>query len=283
MILTNKYNLPEPIYKAVTAHKHKQGTYSVTEILNPPRIVHLSRRHFDDMEEDVSDRIWALLGTSVHAILERGAGRNQFSEEYLSQDFPGGVTLTGTADLFDAETGMLTDYKVTSVWSVIYGERKEDWEKQLNIYAWLYRLQGFPVKGIQVVAILRDWQKSKVFDDNYPSTNVVTIPLDLWGLDEQRDYTETLIDTLESTKDLPDDALPECTARDRWAKPDTWAVIKKGNKRADRVLNAEVDAVCYAAEHYGDEYQRFCSIEFRPGKNVRCDDYCPVRKWCNQV
>lgn len=282
MILTNKYALPETIVNAVKAHEHKQGTYSVTELLKPPRIVHLSRRHFDEMEEDVSDRIWALLGTSVHSILEKGEGKMQFSEQYLTK-YVESVELTGTADLFDAETGILTDYKVTSVWSVIYGDRIKEWEQQLNIYAWLYRCYSFKVREIQVVAILRDWQKSKVGDDNYPFINVVTVPLNLWSKNEQEEFITGRIRMMEHSKDLEDSELPFCTAEERWAKSDTWAVIKKGRKRADRVLKSEEEAVIYAVDHYGDEYEKHCSIEFRPGKNVRCDDYCPVRRWCNQI
>lgn len=282
MILTNTYHLPEAIVKAVNAHKHKQGTYSVTEILNSPRIVHLSRRHFDEMEEDVSDRIWALLGSSVHFILEKGEGKNQFSEQYLTKTFDSGVTLSGTADLFDGETGVLTDYKITSVWSVIYADRSSSWEKQLNIYAWLYRQYSFDVKKLQIVAILRDWQKSKAYDEGYPPINVVTVPITLWTPKVQEEFITGRIEMMERSKEFADDELPACTAEDKWSKPDTWAVIKKDRKRADRVLASEVYAICYAKDHYGDDYQRGCTIEFRPGKNVRCEDYCPVRRWCNQ-
>ena len=53
----------------------------------------------------------------------------------------------------------IQDYKVTSVWSVIPTKDnpngyKEDWEYQLNSYAWLGRKNGYRAKKLQIIAIL---------------------------------------------------------------------------------------------------------------------------------
>ena len=55
----------------------------------------------------------------------------------------------------------LIDYKVTSVWAVIFG--KIEWERQLNCYAWLFRQKkeniGKSVGSLKICAILRDWNR----------------------------------------------------------------------------------------------------------------------------
>jgi hypothetical protein len=69
-ILTNKYALPDTIVKAVTHDTHKlAGDISVTTLIDAPKIRYLKRLH--DYEEDVSDMLYALMGTSLHHILER--------------------------------------------------------------------------------------------------------------------------------------------------------------------------------------------------------------------
>lgn len=70
-ILTNKHNLPETLYQAVAYDTHKtiDGGISVTQFVDAPQIRILKQKH--TIHEDVSDRIWMLLGTAVHHVLER--------------------------------------------------------------------------------------------------------------------------------------------------------------------------------------------------------------------
>jgi len=63
MRILNKYNLPEPLVKAVTWDNKPRKGFSVTDLIQPPRITQLTRRHFDEIEVDASERIWVLLGS----------------------------------------------------------------------------------------------------------------------------------------------------------------------------------------------------------------------------
>lgn len=68
--ITNNLNLPEQIYKAVLLDTHKvAGDISVSQICENPRVILLKRNN--DYSEDISQRLYALMGTSMHAILER--------------------------------------------------------------------------------------------------------------------------------------------------------------------------------------------------------------------
>ncbi len=68
--MTNRHDLPTPIFKACQMDTHRMtGDISVTQLIDAPQIRMLKKRN--KVEEDCSDKIWALLGTATHAILER--------------------------------------------------------------------------------------------------------------------------------------------------------------------------------------------------------------------
>ena len=85
MKLTNRLNLPDAFVAAVAGDPYSpgiplpntKGVYSVTTLIGPPQIKRLLDQHEDELSEDVSDRVWALLGRSVHKMLEHSAGTSE--------------------------------------------------------------------------------------------------------------------------------------------------------------------------------------------------------------
>lgn len=76
MNITNNKHLNPLLVNAISKSDSYSGdnvkkNYSVTEILNPPKIVLLTQRHRDEITEDISDKIWAVLGSLTHLLLER--------------------------------------------------------------------------------------------------------------------------------------------------------------------------------------------------------------------
>lgn len=70
-ILTNKQGLPETIVNACKYDTHKvAGDISVSQLISAPRERILKK--LNKYEEDVSDRLYMLMGTALHHILERG-------------------------------------------------------------------------------------------------------------------------------------------------------------------------------------------------------------------
>lgn len=96
--ITNKLGLPEAIVEAVKNDPYDPGhaDISATGLISPPRKRALERTHRNDMEEDASDRIWALIGQSVHTILER-AEPSAIVEKRLYGRF-GGWLVSGQFD-----------------------------------------------------------------------------------------------------------------------------------------------------------------------------------------
>jgi hypothetical protein len=76
------------------------------------------------------------------------------------------------------------------------------------------------------------------------------------------------------------DKLPLCSPEEQWAKPDTWAVKKKGQKRAMRVHHSEEEAVKHA--NANSALKGNCEIEHRKGELTRCASYCAVSEYCEQ-
>lgn len=271
--LTNKYGLPDALVSALSADWYSQpGHISVTGLIQPPRIRVLTQRYADQIEEDASDGIWRLLGSAVHDVLQR-ADTDGVQEQRLSMEIAG-WKVTGQADLM--EGGVLSDYKITSVWAGINGVKPE-WEAQLNCYAALMLYHGVMVQDAQIVCIYRDWNKGRAKQGgDYPPVPAGRLQVNLWGYKQAEEYMQNRVQIHQAAENLSDHELPLCTPEERWAKPDTWAVMKKGRKSAVRVLDAEETAMQMAEQKGKDHY-----VEYRPGQDVRCQDYCPCSPFCD--
>lgn len=278
MILTNKYGLPESFFQAVLNDKYSRGgaDYSVTELINPPRITLLKRRHADEITEDVSDLIWSLLGRSVHALLDAAQVPNALTEERIKITMHG-YEISGQSDHY--KNKVVSDYKATSVYSRLYESRFDEWEKQINSYAFLFREIGFEVDHVEIIAIYRDWSKRQSEqEENYPIAPVEKIPLGLWSMDAQRKYLSRRVLLYQESESLSDSDLPICSVDDRWEKPTIYAVMKKKQKRAVRNGLHEDLQTAQAQVDSGENLH----IEMRPGSRVRCEAYCNVAPFCDE-
>ena len=105
MKITNIYNLPQPFVDAVAReYTPTPKRYSVTTILKDNREILLSRRHGDEIEQDVSDMIWAIFGSAVHKVLETAGEQNELLKEFfMSAEIIDGYTLSGICDVYDTE------------------------------------------------------------------------------------------------------------------------------------------------------------------------------------
>lgn len=279
MQTTNIRGLPVPLARAI-AHNdydHLPGAYSVTSLVSPPRIRILRERHGDEIVEDVADRIWLFLGTAVHHVTnEWGVVGNALQEERLCMLLDGAM-IAGKPDLYQ-EDGTVTDFKVTSMWSVAGGEVKPDWVAQLNCYAAILRWTGFPVHNLQVVAILRDYSANRALgNSDLPDKAVIALPVPLWSHVDAEEYLLARLRLHRGSEALKDEYLPECTAEERYQDPSWWAVMKSGRKSALKRFPAHqrLEAEAMAESVVGGY------VEERPSEPKRCLSYCDVAPWCS--
>lgn len=306
------------------------GDSTATRLILPPRIAVLRTFHEDEIEEDASDRIWSLLGSSVHYMLELAADKSkgEIAERRMGipirgMDIPEDFWIniktkeqmdavakvnipdseewkwmvTAQADILDPvlvnekPNGemYLYDYKVTSVWSVLFGEKPE-WEKQVNINAAIHRHNTERVDRAGIVTVMRDWQVRKArHEKEYPKEAVKLIPIPLWTQDEAVEYMRrrvklhqgAMLNYIKSGFDA--NVLPMCSDDERWYRGHVYAVKfmsldGKVNKNAKRKFDNKTDALQFMSDNatLPPKGKKWAPLEERKGENIRCLDYCDV-------
>lgn len=285
-MITNELNLPQPFVDAATSsHRYKPNRYSVTEVLGGTCEAVLKRRHAGEGDEDVSDRLWAILGTAVHKVLESAqSGPEQHQERWICVPIDNDgeqYELSGIPDLYDESTGTVTDWKVTGTIKWLKKEF-DDYRLQTLIYCWMLRQKGYNASKGEIVMMLRDWSKSKArFDKDYPQCQVQKLSWEFSDDDIAKggNIVADWFLEVKAQECLPDSELDPCSPKSRWHKDDKWAVVKDGVKRATRVLDDQekADALC---EELAKKTGKPHHVEYRKGEDVRCEMYCSVSFAC---
>jgi hypothetical protein len=261
-MLTNRHGLPVPLVNAILndPYTNSGSDITVTGLIQPPQIRYLMQGR--DVTEDATDCIWRLLGSAVHAILERAYPDTAIVEQRMFTRVNGWV-VSGQFDVYDS--GRLTDYKITSVYS---RGGKLAWEQQLNLLAALCRRNDMPVTDVEIVAIFRDWRQMEVFGAyDYPEAQVAVIPVSLWSADEAEAYL------IERVRLHQQAVPPPCTDEERWRQVSKVALMQKGKKRAIKLYDAQPEGFVLSKGQYWED---------RPGAYRRCESYCPASKHCEQ-
>jgi hypothetical protein len=238
--------LPAPLLAFLTAddydHSDDPQVVSVSELVSPSCISALARRHRQEAAAATppEDNYYRARGNAVHAALAEKAGvlskelldGNIHVERRLSAPIPGtSYTLTGQPDLVTAiswrnpNDGSLPapsrvdidDWKVTSVTTI----KRNDWEnyeRQLEAYAWLVRQDwagpNVPIRCESWV-MMDDWKKTQRHAKGYPPSPIAERR---WIADTDRAEAwirERLAD-LEQQLARPDHELRPCSMDERW-------------------------------------------------------------------
>ena len=270
----------------------KGGHYSVTDLLNPPRIVQLLKRYKDKLPpQGIEDMVATFQGNAWHAFFEKNLRaaaskpewRNRFLVESKFWERVEGRKITGKLDCYDALTKTLYDFKVTSTFKAIFGDYT-DWEIQLNAYAWFLKMNNFEVERIHIVCIHPAWNKFEMMrDPKYPRKQIHEIPLRVWPFEEQEEFIKARVRAMRDSETAPDDELPECTDKDMWVKVTKVAIMEPGKKKATRLADSEEDALEYIRwrEEQGKPIKDY-TLDKREGERTRCLNYCRVSEFCNQ-
>lgn len=289
-MLTNKLNLPEPFVRFANRKRYSKGDarYSVTEIIKPARMGALERLYGEAIVEDVADYGHALFGSAVHMVLEvSGAPETgALLEERLFMDV-NGVRISGGMDhCLLYPTGVLDDYKTSSVWAVMHG-LKWEWEAQTNLYRLLQHTNGRVVTELRIIAWLKDWSLGKARTvAGYPEKDVVVLDVPVWDIERAQRYAEervaahALADLWVANTGALQWPEPFCTDEERWTRPRVWRVIKENQKRAipGGVCDSETEA------NYKAQAIPGARVEEGGGEPIRCIDYCTVGRagFCTQ-
>lgn len=272
---TNKFNLPDPIARAVQRDTYSAGKsdVTVTRLVMPPKVAVLQEIHREKIVEDVADGFFRMLGKCVHKLLEEKDSEAIVERRFYSSERLQGLILSGQIDRYDPKTRTIQDYKFTTCYSAQNGAKSE-WIGQLNLLALLARENGFPVESLELILLLRDHTKTQVEKSpNYPPAPVVRMPVELFSEEKAEWYLNSRLQAYISAKSR----LPECSPEERWVRPDIFAALKPGGKRAVRLFDSEAEALVFAENSGGGLY-----VQKRPGSSIRCEVYCPASQFCDQ-
>jgi len=314
---TNNLHLPEAVCEAVKNDPYDAGEsdITVTQLISPPQQVALRRYFKEELVEDISDRIYALMGKAMHVVLER-ANITGITEKRLYAEVDGWL-IGGTFDSIclaqdEDEKWVLQDYKQMSIWEVIFGLREEK-TQQLNMLDWLFTMSHDeaktypPIDRLEIVAIFRDWSKpeagrrAKSGDETYPKNQVGIIPVTRWGFPDQQKFVQERVTLHQAARLCVENKhiqkLAPCSDDERWASSTKFALMKEGRKSAIKVAENLEELKKHALDKGwlipGDDPESIApanmilpppySVDVRLGENRRCNDYCDVAYYCNQL
>lgn len=283
MKITNINNLPQPFVSAVSKdYVYKDKQYSATALLKGTCESILERRHQDQIENDVSDMIWAIFGTAVHSILENAQEtysqlkENKIVLENIYKDY----NLSGVFDLYDETEKEVVDYKTASIWKVKFNDW-EDYRKQLLIYAWMLEKIGFECKKGKIVALLKDHSKTKAkIETDYPKFPVHSVKFNFNDNDfkEIEEFILSKFKKIDKQSQLSDEDLEPCSEKERWHRGDKYKVKKEGRKTAIKNFDTEEEAQKFMDGIEKDRNKHY--LEFVEGTDAKCEEYCSVKDFC---
>jgi len=151
----------------------------------------------------------------------------------------------------------------------------DDWEKQLNVYAWLAEENGWPVTRLRIIAFILDWNQSALYQKGYPQCPIVELSLPLWPKQQQHDFVQRRVRELIRAEQQPDHELPECTLQEMWQEVRDWAVVKEGMKRAVKCYDREEESMSH-------NFKSGETLVKRLTPRKRCLNHCAASTVCIQ-
>lgn len=260
-------SFPSPFQRALLRDDYSKGDsqFSVTGLLSPPLRTWLATLH--KREESAYGSFSALLGTAIHHILESNvdASTGEIAEKRVFAEICG-AKVSGQMDLWENRT--MFDYKSTRG---VQDCMKPDHYKQVNMNAYLAKLNGIESDNVAVVYIQMDWSyMQSTVNPSYPQS---PFKIFIHPYDEKMavdTFNKAIPEHLEALKGN----ARLCSKEEKWQKDDTYALMKPDGKRASKVCNTLEEAKA--------EIKPGQIIQVRKGERTFCDNFCGFKEHCYQ-
>jgi hypothetical protein len=220
MKLVNRYGAPDAFFRAVQNDPYeKHGDFSATGLLQPPRATVLLELHKDTIEVDVTTKIAACIGQGVHSLLERAArpGIDIVEKRYFASfDVDGkSYVVSAQIDLYEGDTKTLSDWKTTKAYAFSKkagNGRKPEWIQQMNIQRLLCEQNGVEVRTMQIIGLLKDWNKREAQAGSHPATEIMTVEIPVWSREATQEF---IVDRIRAHVNARH-SLPQCSSKEAW-------------------------------------------------------------------
>lgn len=264
-------SFPSPFLRAITRDRYDKGncTFSCTQLINAPKRTYLATK--GEKVETPYSSFAALLGTAIHSVLEANVDvdNGEIAEQRMFHDFPiNGTTVRISGQIDFYEDGTVYDYKFIGG---AQAEMKPDHHKQVQINGLLSELNGLKVDHVAIAYLQRDWSyMQSTVNPLYPQT-----PFKIFVTPFDREFAKaTLERCVKDHQDALDGNPRDCTDDEMWAKPDSFALMKPGAKRASKL--------CATMAEAEQELKPGQFIQVRKGERTFCGSFCGYGHICAQ-
>lgn len=268
MNFTNKNNLPERIIRLLPKPRQpKPDRFSVTQLIDSPRIRTLQLKNWEEIERDYSDLLPTLIGMAMHERSERLSLDEETTEQKIETRIAG-VTLVGKSDCYVENEETVRDTKTKGVGFASYGDAKLEIERQLNCYAFQLRTIGKKVSKLESDIFYRDWKLWEMRKD---------IPK--WAV--MKEGRKTAVKLFDSEKQAREYMM------DGWRAGEGLRIEERPSKGYPKTSYECLEIPLWTFEeqekyiteqiHYHTMAPMDCSNTWN---GLRCKDYCPCRSVC---
>lgn len=299
---------------------------SVTSLMKPLRHILIPPRIPKELiQQDVQDFISRSLGHSLHDSIEKAWEKgyerslkllgypddvinririNPSDEErasiqncvpvYLEQRVIAQHKVKGTTYSIGGKydmvaDGIVQDNKSTSVNTVMFGGRDEDYRLQMSLYRWLdfKRAQAGHTPRItedfgRINFIFTDWSKAMARSNpRYPQKRVDEKEIWLLPLEETEEWVNRKIALIEHFRNSPEEEIPECSDEELWMSAPKYKYFSDPAKANDPTARStkNFDDQNEAYQHLNEKAKGV--IVTVPGSPKRCE-YCNAFAGCTQ-
>lgn len=280
MIIANNKNIPFvlQVWLAADNYDYQVGEkyLSATTLLKSPRQILLEKRvDTSGLTADIEDSIARTLGNAIHEGIESAwihnlpqalkvLGQENIKDMFVINPEPdtdltkkipiyieqraskeiNGFTIGGKFDF--VANGTLHDFKTTSVYSYIHGDRVKEYQLQGSIYRWLHQ-DKIKDDFIRICYIFTDWSKGEASrNPDYPQCRCLAKEYELLSLADTEKFITDKLAVLDKYWNAPDSEIPECTAEELWLTPTQYKYYSDPkNTRATKNFEIYGDAIAY--------------------------------------
>jgi hypothetical protein len=315
MIITNKNDIALPMAVWLLNDEYdyinEPNYISATTLMKPVRQAVLAKRvPIESRGFDLSDLIASRIGTALHDSIEKAVNNNMskalsmlgYPESVIKRvvvnptvddlegiDDPiilwteqrttkkvGKWTVGGKFDL--VAEGIIQDYKSTSAYTWLYGDRDDEHRLQLSIYKWLNPNKITEDYGI-INYIFTDWSKAIAAQNpKYPQSKLIVKNLTLLEPKEVQQWVISKLHQLEKLETAPDKSIPECTSEELWMSDPAYKYYANPAATAGRSTK-NFDFLHEANAHL--KAKGVGVVKTILGEPKRCG-YCPAYDVCKQ-
>lgn len=317
MQLTNMHNVGVALaaWLAYDGYDYNDDPYTIsaTTLMRPTKQTILAARvPPQDSSEDIVGRVSSAMGTAIHDSIEsvwitpeklekaltalgwpeklrKRVLVNPTPEQLKEADKPipiyvelrghrkiGKWTISGKMDItVDSE---VQDFKSTTAFSYMKGNRVDDYRKQGSIYRWIHR-DIITKDTITIHYIIRDYSAAQGYQDNYPPAAAFSKTYELASMAETERFIQSKVNELEQLWDAPEEAMERCSEDDLWMSPPTYKYYKDPAKKARSTKN--FDNMADAQTYKASKGKGAGVIDVVYGEARACR-YCPAFAVCKQ-